>query len=153
MDHLKPEDGGSDGPGEDATILFVDGDPFEALVFTAALEGRYMEVRRAPSAGEALNLMEDPAKASRVDLVIFSHNQAGISDSDFIAEVHRRKNSVRILVLGAEEDCVQDYPATCALVVYMSKPITVERLAETANRIVHRTFRNWQDWMTVSGKS
>ena len=42
------------------TILFVDDDPFQALVYTAALEGRFHPVRRVADAVEALCLVEDP---------------------------------------------------------------------------------------------
>ena len=137
----RPNDAALDH-GEEATILFVDHDPFQALVYTAALEGRCLEVQRVADAAEALRLAEDRKLASHLDLVISAPYRPGISGPDFVAELHRRLPSVPVLVLGADEDCVQDYPASGALVVFLRKPVTVKKLIETVRQILARGFRN-----------
>lgn len=112
------------------------------MVFTAALEGRYLEVRRAADAAEALCAIEDSALAAQLELVIYTHTRAGISAWDFISELHRRLQSVPVLVLGAIEDCVEDFPASGGLVVFLRKPVTVKRVVETVRRILARSFHN-----------
>lgn len=133
---------GRTSPGEKLTILFVDDDPFQALVYTAALEGRFHQVLRVADAVEALCLVEDPKVAAHLDLVISAHHRPGMSGPDFVSELHRRLPSIPVLVMGAYMDLVEDYPATGGLVVFLRKPVTVRKLLETVRKILARGFRN-----------
>lgn len=127
---------------ENLTILFVDDDPFQALVYTAALESRFHPVRRVADAVEALCLVEDPRESCHLDLVISAHHWAGVSGPDFVAELHRRLPSIPVLVLGTDEDLLQDYPALGGDVAFLRTPVTAQRLVETVGTILTRGFRN-----------
>lgn len=130
------------GPGRKPTILLVDDDSFQALVYTAALEGRFHQVRRVADAAEALCLIEDRTVARRLDLVISAHHRPGMSGPDFVVELHRRLPSVPVLVLGTDEEFIEDYPATGGLVVFLRKPVTAGKLVETVHQILARGFCN-----------
>lgn len=110
-------------------------------MYTAALEGRFLSVRRVATPVEALCLVEDPKFASHLDLVISAHHWPGISGPDFVAELHRRLPSVPVLVLGKGEELVEDYPASGAQVVFLQTPVTATRLVETVGTILARGFR------------
>lgn len=139
---IMPLNAGWRGPGRKPTIILVNDDPFQALVYTATLEGRFHEVRRAADASEALCLVEDRAVTKRLDLVISAHHRPGMSGPDFVAELHRRLPWVPVLVLGAEEELVEDYPASGGLVVFLRKPVTPKRLVQTVHDILARGFCN-----------
>ncbi len=124
------------------TILFVDDDPFQALVYTAALEGRFHPVRRVADAVEALCLVEDPRESSNLDLVISAHHWAGVSGPDFVAELHRRLPSIPVLVLGTDEDLLEDYPPLDPRLAFLRTPVTAKTLVETVGAILTRGFRN-----------
>lgn len=112
------------------------------MVYTAALEGRFHQVRRVADPAEALCLVEDPRIASHLDLVISAHHPPGMTAPDFVSELHRRLPCVPVLVLGAHQDLVEDYPASGGLVVFLRKPVTAKKLVETVRQILARGFRN-----------
>lgn len=128
--------------GENSTILFVDDDPFQALAYTAALEGRFHHVRRVASPVEALCLVEDPKVASRLDLVISAHHWSGMSGPDFVAELHRRLPSLPVLVLVTDQDAAEHYPALGGQISFLNTPVTAQKLLETVGAILCRGFRN-----------
>ena len=129
-------------PGDNLTILFVDNDPFQALAYTAALEGRFHHVRRVATAAEALCLVEDPKVACCLDLVISAYHWPGMSGLDFVAELHHRLPSVPVLVLGTGEDVAERPPALGGQVVYLPAPVNAKKLLQAVGTILLPGFRN-----------
>ena len=74
--------------------------------------------------------------------MISAHHWAGVSGPDFVAELHRRLPSIPVLVLGTDEDLLEDYPALDPRLAFLRTPVTAKTLVETVGAILTRGFRN-----------
>ena len=86
------------------TILLVDDDPLEANVRKSALTRRFHHVERAADAAEAFIMVEEPAFAGNLGLVIVALSRPGIGSPAFVAELTVRLPSVPVLVLGSSNE-------------------------------------------------
>ena len=90
-------------------ILLVDDDPFQAYARTAALESVYQRVVRAAGAAEAFILVDQPAFARDLALVVVALHMPGISGPAFVAEMASRAPRVPVLVLCRNGECDEQY--------------------------------------------
>jgi DNA-binding NtrC family response regulator len=119
-----------------ATILLVDDDPLQAFVRKSFLEKRFSDVHRVPGAAEALCLIEQPAFADNLGLVISGHHLPGLSGPDFVAELHARMPFLPILVLDSGQDQPADYGY--GQVSFFAQPIDTEEIVRQAERLLGR---------------
>ncbi len=118
------------------TILLVEHDPLQASLRKSTLEKRFPDVRRVGDAAEALCLVEQPQFADHLGLVISGNHQPGISGPAFVAELHTRKPSLPVLVLGTDGERPGDY--TGALVSFLPKPFDQGEMLARASRMLAR---------------
>jgi CheY-like chemotaxis protein len=90
-------------------ILLVDDDPFQAYARTAALESVYERVVRAAGAAEAFILVDQPAFARDLALVVVALHMPGLSGPAFVAELASRAPRVPVLVLCRRDECTEQY--------------------------------------------
>ncbi len=93
-------------------ILLVDDDPFQAYARVAALEGVYHRVERAAGAAEAFILVDQPAFARDLALVVVALHMPGISGAAFVAELASRAPRVPVLVLCRNDECSEHFTSS-----------------------------------------
>lgn len=116
------------------TILLVDDDPLQASVRKSILEKRFPDVRRVAGAAEALCLVEENPAAVDFGVVVSGHRMPGIGASEFVSELHTRRPSLPVLVLGEAGDDPSDYQGE--RVYYLPKPVTPENMLRTASLVL-----------------
>ncbi|HTW32737.1 MAG TPA: hypothetical protein VMD76_13740 [Candidatus Sulfotelmatobacter sp.] len=90
-------------------ILLVVDDPLQAHVALSLLGGQFGELHRAADAADALCLLEQPEFANKLSLVICGLYGKSFGAPEFVAELHRRKPDLRVLVLGKTGESANDY--------------------------------------------
>jgi CheY-like chemotaxis protein len=90
-------------------ILLVNDDPFQAYAQKAALESVYQRVVRATGVAEALILVDQPAFARDLALVVVALHMPGLSGQVFVDEMAIRAPRVPVLVLCTHDDCTEQY--------------------------------------------
>lgn len=90
-------------------ILLVDDDPFHSHARTAALENVYHRVVRASGAAEAFILVDQPAFARDLALVMVALHMPGLSGPAFVTELASRAPRVPVLVLCRKGECSEQY--------------------------------------------
>ncbi|WP_058185383.1 response regulator [Terracidiphilus gabretensis] len=86
-------------------ILLVNDDPFQAYAQKAALESVYQRVVRAAGAAEAFILVDQPAFARDLALVVVALHMPGLSGQVFVDELASRAPRVPVLVICSNDDC------------------------------------------------
>ena len=104
-------------------ILLVDDDPFLAHARTAALELRHERVVRAAGAAEAFILVDQPAFARDLTLVVVALHMPGLSGPAFVAELNSRAPGVPVLVLCRPGECTEEYGTENAHLLPHSSPL------------------------------
>lgn len=92
-----------------STILLIDDDPFQAYAHRTALERSFTSIERAADASEALILVDDPAFAGSLALIIVGLCMPGLSGPALVGELSSRIPSVPILVIGRAGESAADY--------------------------------------------
>ena len=87
----------------------MDDDPFLAHARTAALETRHERVVRAAGAADAFILVDQPAFARDLALVVVALHMPGLSGPAFVAELNSRAPRVPVLVLCRPGECLEEY--------------------------------------------
>lgn len=113
------------------TILLVDDDPLQASVRKSILEKRFSDVRRVADAAEALCLVEEHPAMVNLGVVVSGHRMPGMGGPEFVSELHNRRPSSPVLVLGEAGDDPRAYQGE--LVYFLPKPVTPEDMLETAS--------------------
>ncbi len=90
-------------------ILLVDDDPLQAHLTLSLLGQQFGAVHRAADAAEALCLVEQPAFAAELQLVISGHHTKGFGGAAFVAELTDRLAVLPVLVLGMNDESPEDY--------------------------------------------
>lgn len=90
-------------------ILLVDDDSFHSHARTAALESVYPRVVRASGAAEAFILVDQPAFARELALVVVALHMPGLSGPAFVSELTSRTGRVPVLVLCRQGECSDHY--------------------------------------------
>jgi CheY-like chemotaxis protein len=116
------------------TILLVDDDPLQASVRKSILEKRFPDVRRVADAAEALCLVEEHPGTIDLGVVVSSHQMPGMGASEFVSELHNRRPSLPVLVLGEAGDDPSDYQGD--RVYYLPKPVTSENMLKAATLVL-----------------
>jgi CheY-like chemotaxis protein len=116
------------------TILLVDDNPLRASMRKALLEGSAPEIVRALDASEALCLVELPAFARGLALVITGHVMTGISGPEFVAEFRSRMPDVPVLVLSAVSNAEKEYQGIAG--VSVSQTTSPDELRTLARHLV-----------------
>jgi DNA-binding NarL/FixJ family response regulator len=96
-------------PAPTPAILLVDDDPFQAYARTAALESVYQRVERVAGAAEAFILVDQPAFARDLALVVVALHMPGLSGPAFVAELASRAPRVPVLVLCRDGECSDQF--------------------------------------------
>jgi CheY-like chemotaxis protein len=115
-------------------ILLVDDDPFQAYSRTAALESVYQRVVRAAGAAEAFILIDQPAFARDLALVVVALYMPGLSGPAFVAELASRAPRVPVLVLCRNDECSDQYTSANAHLLPASSPM--KTMLNTADDIM-----------------
>ena len=116
-----------------ATILLVDDDPLPAHLRKAALERRFHEVRRVSDTSDALCLIEQPAFARNLTLVILAQHRSGIAGTALVSELQARMPDLPILVLDDASENSGDYGGEH--VQFMLRPFSDDALLELASQM------------------
>lgn len=90
-------------------ILLVDDDALQAHLTLSLLGQRFGTVHRVTTAADALCLVEQPAFASQLQLVISGHHTKGFGGPAFVAELTARMATLPVLVLGMSDESSEDY--------------------------------------------
>ena len=93
-------------------------------------------VVRALDAGEALCLVEYPAFARDLSLVITGHVMSGISGPEFVAELRSRLPHVPVLVLSSVLNSEREYLGIPRVTVSYTK--SAEELQRLAAQLIDR---------------
>jgi CheY-like chemotaxis protein len=116
------------------TILLVDDDPFQAYSRTAALESVYQRVERVAGAAEAFILVEQPAFARDLALVVVALHMPGLSGPAFVAELASRAPRVPVLVLCRNGECNEQY--TSANAHLLSASSSMKEMLRAADEVM-----------------
>jgi CheY-like chemotaxis protein len=92
----------------------VNDDPFQAYAQKAALESVYQRVVRATGAAEAFILVDQPAFARDLALVVVALHMPGLSGQVFVDELAIRAPRVPVLVLCTNDGCTEQYTSANA---------------------------------------
>jgi DNA-binding NtrC family response regulator len=117
-----------------ATILLVDNDPLQAIQRKSILERRFHDVQRVGDAAEAFCLVEQPAFAGGLGLVISGQHMQGIGGPAFVAELHFRMPELPVLVLGNAGEVAEDYAGKW--VRFLPKPVAGEEILALASQML-----------------
>jgi CheY-like chemotaxis protein len=90
-------------------ILLVNDDPFQSYAQKAALESVYQRVVRAAGAAEAFILVDQPAFARDLALVVVALHMPGLSGQVFVDELASRAPRVPVLVICSNDGCTERY--------------------------------------------
>jgi DNA-binding NtrC family response regulator len=115
-------------------ILLIEGDPLLGWTRLALLERQFEAVCRVGTAAEALCLIEQPAFASRLCLVISSHTKSDNDGPAFVAELVSRMPEVPVLVLGDVLDGSDSYQGE--KVTYLPGPYVSEQICSKAKQML-----------------
>ncbi len=118
------------------TILLVDDDPLQAFVRKAILLRRFDHVERVASPADAFILVEQPAYAEKISLVIVGLHLPGLGGPDFVSELTARLPWVHVLVLGGTTDKQTDYSGDN--VRYLPKFLAAENLLTKCRQMLDR---------------
>jgi DNA-binding NtrC family response regulator len=116
------------------TILLVDDDPLQGSVRKSILEKKFPNVRRVVDAAEALCLVEENPAEVDLGVVVSGHQMPGIGASEFVSELHIRRPSLPVLVLGEAGDDPSDYQGD--RIYYLPMPVTPEDMLKTASLVL-----------------
>ena len=116
------------------TILLVDDDPLQASVRKSILEKRFPDVRRVADAAEALCLVEENPPTVVLGVVISAHRMPGFGAPEFVSELHTRRPSLPVLVLGDAGDDASAYQGD--RVYFLPKPASPEDMLATASLVL-----------------
>jgi len=116
------------------SILLVDDDPLQASLILSVLEQRFGDVRRVTDAADALCLIEQPAFADNLRLVIAGHHLPGMGGPALVNELRSRAPDLPILVLGATDETATDYAE--AHVCFLAKPFTAVKMLNLAGSML-----------------
>jgi CheY-like chemotaxis protein len=105
-------------------ILLVNDDPFQAYARTAALESVYERVVRVAGAAEAFILIDQPAFARDLALVVVALHMPGLSGSTFVEELASRAPRVPVLVLCRRGECDEQYKSANVQLLPASSSMT-----------------------------
>lgn len=122
-----------------ATILLVDNDPLQGYLCKSVLEFRFSDVQRVAYAAEAFCLVEQPAFAANLGLVISGHHMPGLDGPEFVAELHSRMPWMPILVLGDADEVAEDYAGSGAC--FRSRPVSNQELLELTEQMLAHSNR------------
>jgi CheY-like chemotaxis protein len=118
------------------TILLVDDDPLQAFVRKAILLRRFDNVERVASPADAFILVEQPAYAEKLGLVIVGLHLPGMGGPGFVSELTARLPFVHVLVLGGSTEKPTDY---CGENVrYLPKSMAAENLLPKCRQMLDR---------------
>lgn len=130
-------------PGDTATILLVEDDPFLASARKSVLEKRLGRVHRTADPAEALRLVGEPDSEHKLRLAIVSgRHLLGMSRPDFVAELIARHPCLPILVLAADDlDQPHTYVQLSRSVHFLSRPLSADRLLAAARDLLSCEMR------------
>jgi CheY-like chemotaxis protein len=92
----------------------VNDDPLQAYAQKEAFESVYQRVVRAAGAAEAFILVDQPAFARDLALVVVSLHMPGLSGQMFVDELASRAPRVPVLVLCTNDGCKEQYASANA---------------------------------------
>jgi DNA-binding NtrC family response regulator len=115
-------------------ILIVDDDPLRAHLAISLLGKQFGELDRANDASEALCLIEQPAFAAKLRLVITGHNTKGIGGPAFVAELTERMPALSVVVLGESGESPSEY--TGEHVAFLPQPLIAQQLVLYTRRML-----------------
>lgn len=121
------------------TVLLVDDNPVQAATRQAILVSAGNAVSVAANATHALTLLEDPALAKSIRLVITDHVMPMMNGPQFIAKLREQFPTLAVLVLSGLPDAEIEY---CGLNVFsQTKPIAPEELIRLTKLLCQDTLR------------
>lgn len=91
-------------------------------------------VHRATDAAEALCLVEQPAFARQLQLVISGHHTKGFGGPAFVAELTDRVKVLPVLVLGMDDESPEDYPGDH--IAFLAEPHIPHKLVSLTRKIL-----------------
>ena len=118
------------------TILLVDDDPLQAFVRKAILLRRFDNVERVASPADAFILVEQPAYAEKLGLVIVGLHLPGMGGPGFVSELTARLPYVHVLVLGGAAERPTDYSGEN--VRFLPKSLAAENLLPKCRQMLDR---------------
>ena len=118
------------------TVLLVDDDPLQARVRKSILGRYFSDIQRATDVAEAFILVEDPAFAQRLGLVVVGLNRPGLGSSAFVAELTSRLPSIPVLVLGRAREEIAFYESPN--VRFLPWTATPEQLVAMSRRLIEQ---------------
>ena len=118
-------------------VLLVDDEPLQAHVRKSVLGRHFRHIQRASDAAEAFILVEDPAFAQRLTLVVVGLNRPGLGSPAFVAELISRLPAVPVLVLGRSREEAAFYEGPT--VRFLSRTATPEQIVAVSRQMIEQS--------------